>query len=114
MSPTLPNVPRGQSYPLLRAIALRDRVQLREFGGRGENLGEEAAAGASQLFILLQFLRTGELAVLCSCFYSGSPFCSVRCSPTLHHLSGTSAQCVSPCTPFTPNNPPKPPHGSIF
>lgn len=64
MSPTLPNVPRGQSYPLLRAIALRDRVQLRESGGRGENLGEEAAARASQLFSCCSFSE--QVNLLCS------------------------------------------------
>lgn len=42
MSPTLPNVHCGQSHSLLRATALRDRVQLRECGGGSCSWGQPA------------------------------------------------------------------------
>lgn len=61
MPPTLPNVPCRQSHLPVEATALRDRLQLGESGGG-------TCSWNCQLLVLLQFLRAGELAALCSCF----------------------------------------------
>ena len=78
----------------------------------------------SLLFILLQFLRRGELAgcapqlffwfvlFLFVCFLF--PFCRLRCSPTSHRLSGTAAAKCLNLYLFHTQQAPKASHSSIF
>lgn len=61
VSPTLPNVPVGKVISLLRAPAVRDRVQLGASGG-------EPAAGMPALHPVA-VSQDSELTALCSCFW---------------------------------------------